>query len=190
MTQSLAVALSGVLLLFLDYAPTNGSSYYVLIEAGEYVGGPECCKYDNPFATASANGIVHGYTANGNTYLIVNGTDVNQVLAQALDTGLDKDSSTDSLDHCGAWLNSVHYDGHVFRGFYHEEWRCDYAKNFYTNKSIAYAESEDGVHFTKPGHPHNVIISAPNTTTGHQTGQGDHGSVVVEDFYYLYYRDW
>jgi hypothetical protein len=34
-----------------------------------------------------------------------------------------------------------------------QEWQCDYAHNFMTNKSIAYCESNDGGHnFTKPNH--------------------------------------
>ena len=134
------------------------------------------------FAT-SHEGVVKGYTANANTSLFVNGTSISDVLSQPLDTGLDK---APALDHCGAGLNTVHYDGTLYR----EEWRFDYARSFYTNASIAYAESEDGLHFVRPGHPHNVIISAPNSTTAHLTGQGNHGSVVVGDYYYLYYRDW
>jgi hypothetical protein len=52
--------------------------------------------------------------------------------------------------------------------------QCDYARNSYTNKSIAYAESTDGgLNFTKAGHPQNQIILPPegNTTTVHQTGE-------------------
>lgn len=56
-------------------------------------------------------------------------------------------SATDpaALDHCGCWLQAVadlpaDKPG-VVRGFNHEEFKCDYAHNSYTNKSIAYAES-------------------------------------------------
>ena len=180
---------SSVILWFLVIIPAS-SSYYVLVGAGEFVGGPERLKFDSPFAATSHEGVVKGYTANANTYLFVNGTSISDVLSQPIDTGLGKAPDPRALDHCGAWLNTVHYDGTLYRGFYHEEWRCDYARSFYTNASIAYAESEDGLHFVRPGHPHNVIISAPNSTTAHLTGQGNHGSVVVGDYYYLYYRDW
>jgi len=67
-------------------------------------------------------------------------------------------------------------------GYAHQEWQCDYAHNFQTNKSIGYAVSTDGgATFTKPGHPHNAIITSPNTTTAHQTGEGDHGVVAMPD---------
>lgn len=82
--------------------------------------------------------------------------------------------------------------GGTLRGFYHEEWRCDYARNGFTNKSIAVAESDDGVTWRKPGYPHNQIILPPpgNTTAAHQTGEGDHGVARTADYLYLFFREW
>ena len=37
-------------------------------------------------------------------------------------TGLNGSSNPDDLDHCGAWLNAVHWDEdrNIVRGFYHQ----------------------------------------------------------------------
>ena len=125
------------------------------------------------------------------------GRDVNAALNTPVATDLAKDrSKTTNLDFCGAWLNGAVYDESksILHGFYHEEWMCDYARNSFTNKSIAYAMSTNGgLNWTKPGHPDNAIILPPfgNTTIVHQTGEGDHGVVVADDGYmYMLFMEW
>lgn len=157
-------------------------------------GGPNPSSYDSPFLSLRVNGSVRGWTANAKTYLYSDGQDVNAFLPTPAFTGLGPDPSPDALDHCGAWLNAATViSDATLAGFYHEEWRCNYSDNFYTNKSIGYALSLDGGStFTRPGHPDNVIIAAPigNTTTVHQTGEGDHGVVRWSDWLLMFFTDW
>ena len=74
---------------------------------------------------------------------------------------------------CFTWLRV----SGIVRGYYHQEWNCNYSDHSFTNKSVAYAESHDGGRsFQKPDYPSNSIILPPrgNTTSRHQTGEGDH----------------
>ena len=154
------------------------------------VGGPTCCQYDSPFtATLTGDLVIRGYSANQISSLVaaldttnntssptLNGAPNSSVfLASPAEVGLGHGPNATDLDACGSWLNSVHFEPEtgLVRGFYHEEWECDYANHSYTNKSIAYAESTDGGRtFVKFGYPHNQIIlpQVGNTTTAHQTG--------------------
>eukprot|EP00750_Incisomonas_marina_P003878 INCI13421.7.p1 GENE.INCI13421.7~~INCI13421.7.p1 ORF type:complete len:566 (+),score=54.76 INCI13421.7:240-1937(+) len=169
------------------------------------VGGPTCCLYDSPFVTIRVGDVLRGYSANQQSYLIaevhgpdstLNGSPNSSVfLSEPLETGLGRSSNDTDLDFCGSWLNGVLYEPetHITRGFYHEEWKCNYANHSFTNKSIAYAESrDDGLTFAKVGHPHNqIILPAPdNTTATHQTGEGDHGVARINDTYWLYFTEW
>ena len=115
--------------------------------------------------------------------------------------GLNHSASPTAMDHCGCWLQaaaSLPADTPgLVRGYYHEEFNCDYARNGFTNKSIAYAESTDGgLTFAKKGWPHNQIIqpSGANTTAtaarGQQVGEGDHSLVVSGDWLFLFFYEW
>lgn len=173
----------------------------VLVGAPEQMGGPTGSLYDSPFASFRLpNGTVRGFSANQVTMMVMDG--VNSTAGVSLTTpravNLTRSPSPQALDHCGAWLNAVLMDGSdddplLVRGWYHEEWECDYARNSYTNKSVAYAESHDGGStFTKVGWPHNQVILPPagNTTTAHQTGEGDHGVACNGQYCYLWFREW
>ena len=81
--------------------------------------------------------------------------------------------------------------------FYSQEWHCDYANNEYTNKSVAYARSTDGgLTFAPAPAPDganpaaNQLLAGANTSTAHQTGEGDHGVVRVGDFLYMFALNW
>lgn len=169
------------------------------------LGGPITTNFDLPLhAILLPDGSVRGYTGNAVTYLAVNGTSVADVVAGQVPVGLGPSPNITDLDHCGAWLNAAWVDTlnrtcdgsaaspPIVHGFYHEEWQCDYARGFFTNKSIAYAVSCDGgLTFTKPGHPGNAIIEAANFSSSHQCGDGDHGAVQFgADFLYLYFLEW
>ncbi|EDQ87286.1 uncharacterized protein MONBRDRAFT_27516 [Monosiga brevicollis MX1] len=165
----------------------------VVVELPEQISQvPTGVNYDNPFYATNISGTVIGYSANQVCYRITTGATVDAVLPEPVPINLSRGSA---LDTCGSWLNAVMYDPSedVVRGWYHEEWECDYARNSYTNKSIAYAESHDGgYNFSKPNYPDNYIITSPpgNSSTTHQTGEGDHTVVRVGDYYYLYFLDW
>lgn len=127
----------------------------VLVRTGSPTqsGGPIGTDFDSPFTAARLpNGTVVGFSANQKTYLVTRGSSVTDVLPTPVFTGLEGNASNpDRLDHCGAWLNTVIEVDGLLMGFYHEEWRCDYARNSYTNKSVAVAISEDGgMSWTKP----------------------------------------
>eukprot|EP00117_Sycon_ciliatum_P020339 scpid85577/ scgid3015/ len=134
------------------------------------------------------------YSANANSYMVASGNNLTSgMFKDPVFTGLNGSSNPNDLDHCGAWLSAVHWDAAegVMRGFYHQEWKCNYSHSGYTNMSIAYAESHDrGKTFTKPGHPHNAIITAPNSSSTHICGEGGHGMAVRDGYYYIYFRDW
>eukprot|EP00051_Salpingoeca_urceolata_P018305 m.256157 g.256157 ORF g.256157 m.256157 type:complete len:562 (+) comp19169_c0_seq6:1177-2862(+) len=155
--------------------------------------------------------VLRGYTGNSNSFRIIDGPNVTSMLpgpdeigGVGLPVGLNRSATATDLDHCGAWLNAAvsQLPGdppNMVRGFYHEEWECDYAHNAFTNKSIAYAESTDGGKtFVKVGHPHNQVILPPlgNTTAtaaaGQQIGEGDHGVVhdPVSGYLYLFFTEW
>ena len=75
-----------------------------------------------------------------------------------------------------------------------KEWRCDYADALYTNKSVGYAVSEDGgLTFraaTGANPSYGQLIASPNSTTAHQTGEGDHGVVRIGEYLYMLFIDW
>lgn len=176
----------------------------VTVGPPEQLGGPTGSLYDSPFTATAIPGsggpgarLIRGYSANSASRMVVEGPSLRDVLNSSRGIGLaGSPDNRSALDHCGDWLNVAIADpaaggteGARVRGFYHEEAGCDYARAFYTNKSIGFALSTDGGrHFTK----HGVIISPPpgNTTTTHQTGEGDHGVAVVGDALYLYFREW
>jgi hypothetical protein len=147
--------------------------------------------FDQPFLALDIDSNVVSWTANAETYEYGNGSTIDALLPAPVYTGLGPSPNATDLDHCGAWLNAAWFDGALLHGYYHQEWQCDYANNFMTNKSIGYAVSDDGGRsFSKPGHPNNAIITAPNTTLAHQSGEGDHGVMQMGEFLMLYFRDW
>jgi hypothetical protein len=152
--------------------------------------------FDSPYLALPTIGI----TANAETVVFARGASVFDVLAEPLQTGLGPDSSNVSYSHCGKWLNAAIVDAmntSIVHGFFHQEWSCDYAHNLYTNKSIAYARSEDGgLHFA-PWSPSGAvgpaadqIIAGSNFSTSHQCGEGDHGVVRVGEYLYMLFREW
>jgi hypothetical protein len=151
--------------------------------------------FDQPYLTLNVSGsVIRGFTANSKTYVFSSGQNSSAILPTPIYTGLGPGNSTSDLDYCGAWLNAAIVNpsnaSEVF-GFYHEEWACDYANNFFTNKSIAFALSQDGGQtFTKPNYPNNAIILPANWTASHQTGEGDHGVVLVDNYLYLFFTEW
>eukprot|EP00045_Choanoeca_perplexa_P010470 m.105914 g.105914 ORF g.105914 m.105914 type:complete len:468 (+) comp15294_c0_seq14:3-1406(+) len=158
----------------------------------EQVGEPTGVNYDSPYAACNVSGTVRGYSANQESYLVAQGSTANNWLSTPQAINLTRGSA---LDTCGSWLNAVVYDeaADLVRGYYHEEWNCNYSDHSFTNKSVAYAESHDGgLTFSKPNYPSNTIILPPrgNTTRRHQTGEGDHTVVVRGDYMYLYFFEW
>lgn len=173
----------------------------ITVGAPEQIGGPTCCNYDSP-ATAivvnspNSNTLYQQrqYSADQTSYLIYND---GQFLSDPAEIGLTRGSDKSDLDYCGAWLNSAinnlkNDSLNIVYGFYHEEWNCNYSDNSYTNKSIAYSISYNGgLNFTKPNYPDNQIILPSNTTSQHQTGEGDHEIAVINDtVLYLYFTEW
>lgn len=196
-----------LLFLFLYYSAVNCidnciECLVVTVGATQQIGGPTNSDYDSPTTAIIVNDPTsntyqqHQYSANSNSYLIYNNS---AYLSNPVKIGVNKGTDKSDLDYCGAWLNSAinnlkNDSLNIVHGFYHEEWNCDYADNSYTNKSIAYAISTNGgLNFTKPNYPHNQIILPPpgNTTTVHQTGEGDHEVAVINDsILYLYFTEW
>eukprot|EP00035_Acanthoeca_spectabilis_P033455 m.23724 g.23724 ORF g.23724 m.23724 type:complete len:539 (+) comp5990_c0_seq2:83-1699(+) len=195
---------------------TTGAIYTstVLGEA-EVLGGPTGGNFDSPFHVLTArrpdgSSRLIGFNNNGDSYRVLDGTSLSDLVigpasigGLGVPIGLNRSSDPAAMDHCGCWLQaaaSLTSDPPgLVRGFYHEEFHCDYAHNSFTNKSIAYAVSEDGgLTFTKVGWPHNQIILPPegNTTAtsarGQQVGEGDHAVVVPPDspWIYLFFREW
>ena len=204
MIASLAILVSFTFLLFpaVNCIDNCIECLVVTVGAPEQVGGPTNSDYDSPTTAIIVNDPSsktyqqRQYSANSNSYLIYNNS---SFLSNPVEIGVNKGTDKSDLDYCGAWLNSAinnlkNDSSNIVHGFYHEEWNCDYADNSYTNKSIAYAVSTDGgLHFTKPNYPHNQIILPPpgNTTTVHQTGEGDHEIAVINDnTLYLYFTEW
>lgn len=194
-----------------DAAPRSLSS--TVLGEPEILGGPTGGNFDSPFhafALRRPDGTARlvGYNNNGDSYRVLDGNALTDLVPGPVSiggigqpVGLNRSASADALDHCGCWLQAAaslpaDKPGHV-RGWYHEEFKCDYAHNLYTNKSIAYAESHDGgLSFKKQGWPHNQIIQAngANTTAtaarGQQVGEGDHSIVVVGSWLYLFFLEW
>ena len=171
----------------------------VVVGPAVHVGGPNCCDYDSPFASGVSDGRWLGYSANSRSYLVANGSrgfaDNASFLSDPLFVGLEGSHNASRLDQCGEWLNAVIVDPEdaaIVHGYYHEEWQCNYSRHGYTNKSIGYARSTDGGRsFAKLG-VDSSIITPPlgNTTTEHQTGEGDHGVARFGDELLLYFRQW
>lgn len=170
-------------------------------------GGPSSGVFDSPYASAATTAGLVGYTANQRSYAYSRGTlnatmlDDGVVLDPPAFTGLGRAAKHASLpalySQCGKWLNAVWVDpanASIVHGYYHQEWRCDYAHGF-TNKSVGYAVSHDaGATFAADdaasGAAYPQIIAGANFTHRHQTGNGDHGVVQVGPFLYLYFLDW
>jgi hypothetical protein len=172
-----------------------------LVGAPSIIGGPVCCLFDSPYLGLRTSAGAVGITANSETAVFANGDNsIFEFLKVPISTGLTSDSSVNSYSHCGKWLNSAYVDAtnsSIVHGFFHQEWHCDYANNEYTNKSIGYARSEDGgLTFSPYPTPSDSnpgvdqIIAGFNTTTRHQTGEGDHGVVRVGNFLYLLFINW
>eukprot|EP01084_Bolivina_argentea_P138538 243854_1 len=172
----------------------------ITIGPPKQVGGPPNDAYDTSVASIIVNSNANNskyqqrsYNAHSISYLIYNNSEFLQNPAQI---GLNPGPSKNDYDFCGDWLNApinnLNGDAlNIVHGFYHEEWKCDYAHNLYTNKSIAYALSTNGgLSFTKPNYPNNQIISPPNSTTQHTTGEGDHQIAVINSStLYLYFME-
>eukprot|EP00037_Helgoeca_nana_P028615 m.337732 g.337732 ORF g.337732 m.337732 type:complete len:334 (+) comp27796_c0_seq21:46-1047(+) len=142
----------------------------------QILGGPAGGNFDSPFHAFSLRRVdgstrLVGYNSNSDSYRVLDGESLTDWVPGPATIGSIGATDPAALDHCGCWLQAVadlpaDKPG-VVRGFNHEEFKCDYAHNSYTNKSIAYAESTDGGgSFTKVGWPSNQIIQAagPNTT--------------------------
>ena len=132
------------------------------------------------------------YTGHSEVDLFSLGATVDAQLSPPRPTGLAPDASNLSFAHCGRWLNAGlpdPADAAVVHGFVHQEWDCDYAEALYTNKSVAYAVSHDGGQ-TFSADASAQLIASGNTTSAHQTGEGDHGTVVVGDAIYMFFVEW
>lgn len=184
-----------------------------LLGEPEILAGPTGGNFDSPFHAfrlrrPDGTARLVGFNNNGDSYRVLDGDSLKDLVpglpsigSIGQPVGLNRSASIDALDHCGCWLQaaaSLPADKPgLVRGWYHEEFKCDYAHNLYTNKSIAYAESHDGgVSFYKEQWPRNQIIQASgaNTTAtaarGQQVGEGDHSVVVVDSWLYLFFLEW
>jgi hypothetical protein len=191
-----------------------GSFASTVLGEPQILGGPSGGNFDSSFhafnlSRRDGSARLVGYSSNQDVYRVLDGkylTDLvpgpSTIGGLGRPVGLNRSAATaGALDHCGCWLQAAASlpgdpPGRV-RGWYHEEWRCDYAHKGYTNKSVAYAESQDGgVTFEKKGWPHNQIIQASgaNTTAtaarGQQVGEGDHSVAVVGPWIYLFFHEW
>ena len=154
--------------------------------------------FDSPLlalrATTSSGSEAVAFTANSDTYVFSRGGDISRVLPSPLPTGLAADVSNVSYSHCGKWLNAAFVDPantSIVHGYYHQEWRCDYAHNEYTNKSVGYGVSADGgISFTVDTSSNQQLIASSNTSSAHQTGEGDHGVVRLGDYLYMFFINW
>jgi hypothetical protein len=158
------------------------------------MGGPASDLFDQPqLGIRSAAGVL-GYTSNAATALFSLGASIDAQLPTPRPVGLQADASPDSFSHCGKWLNAAHVDAanaSLVHGFFHQEWRCDYAHNLYTNKSIGYALSTDGGLTFAPAQQQ--IIAGRNFSAAaraSQCGEGDHGVVRDGDFLFRAAFDW
>ena len=171
-----------------------------LVGAPSIIGGPVCCLFDSPYLGLRSSVGAVGITANSETVIYSHGSTIFDFLEIPISTNLSADTSVNSYSHCGKWLNSAIVDplnSSIVHGFFHQEWKCDYANNEYTNKSIGYAFSEDGgLTFTPFPSPSNItpgldqIIAGYNTTNKHQTGEGDHSVTRIGNYLYLLFIDW
>lgn len=172
-----------------------------IVGAPSIIGGPACCLFDSPYLGLRTSAGAIGITANSETEVYAIGEKtVFEFLQTPVSTGLTADGNVNSYSHCGKWLNSAFVEPSnksVVHGFFHQEWHCDYANNEYTNKSVGYARSDDGGISFKPFPTPSdnlpgldQIISGYNTSTLHQTGEGDHGVVRIGDFLHLLFINW
>ena len=193
---------------------TSTTIYDTVLGPAEILGGPASANFDSPFHAFTVyrpdnTSRLVGYNANGDSYRIVDGNTLTDLVSGpsvlggiGTSVGLNRSVSVAALDHCGCWLQGVASlpstdKPGLVRGFYHEEWKCNYTNNGFTNKSIAYAESHDGgLTFVKKGWPDNQIIlpSLGNTTQrgsrGQQIGEGDHSVVTVGKWIWLFFTEW
>lgn len=161
-----------------------------LLGITEFVGGPSCCMFDSPFvALQNSQNSTVGFSSNQITWLISDGDSINSTIKIPLQTGLVPDSNESSYAHCGRWLNSAWLDqAGIIHGYIHQEWQCDYANNSYTNKSVGYAQSKDGLKFTVL--TDSQLIAGNNFSLIHQTGEGDHTVVRLGEFLYMFFIEW
>jgi hypothetical protein len=165
------------------------SCVQIRVGAPEYVYGPGPAPMDNPFfSLVDASGMLYGYSANGDTKLIIK-SELNNTIRRpstALEGG-----DRNEFDECGSWLNTAFVEGDIVRGWYHAEGYCDY-ENSQTYKSIAYCESHDGgLTFEKLDYPDNQIITGARPRHGKTTGNGDQSVIKGDDgFYYVFFINW
>lgn len=194
-----------------ENAASSGAS--TLLGEAEILGGPTGGNFDSPFhvftvARPDNSTRLVGYNNNGDSFRVLDGSSLNDLVhgpasigGVGLSVGLNRSNNPEALDHCGCWLQAVASlkadPPGLVRGFYHEEYQCNYSRNGYTNKSIAYAESVDGgLSFAKTGWPNNQIIQptrANGTSTaarGDQIGEGDHSIVTVGSWMWIFFREW
>ncbi len=161
------------------------AQYHIVLGPAEVVRGPDKMT-DNPFHTLVLDGTIRAYL--GNQYSIGYSGQSLESLRQFPFRVLAQGTAFDS---CGAWLNSTWQDGAIIHGWYHAETNCHYPA---TDKSVGYAESMDGGRFfTKPGYPHNQVITAPAWLPGSENDEGDQHVIQIGDYLYMYFlasRDW
>jgi hypothetical protein len=101
-----------------------------------------------------------------------------------------------ALDACGAWITCAERDvtdPKKIRVFYHQETACDYAVGT-SYKSVGYAESLDGITFSKPGHPANAALMIEPVQSCRTDpalpcwdyGWGDFTAAKYDDYFYMY----
>ena len=195
-----------------DDGPISLTSSTLLGEP-EVLGGPTGGNFDSPFHAfrvrrPDGSARLLGFNNNGDSYRVLDGKELTDLVPGPASiggigqpVGLNRSASPAALDHCGCWLQAVADlpadKAGVVRAWYHEEYRCNYTHNGYTNKSVAYAESRDGgLSFEKIGWPHNAIIQASGANTsataarGQQVGEGDHSVVAAGAWLWLFFREW
>ena len=171
--------------------PSSALTITTIVGAPIVFGGPVQNLFDSPYLALKSNRGHVGLTANGETVVFGEGDTIFSTLPVPLQTGLKENTSKLSYSHCGKWLNAAYVDSNnasVVHGFFHQEWQCNYTNGGYTNKSVGYARSEDGGLTFTPWDEQ--IIAGLNTTTVHQTGQGDHGVVRLGSYLYMLFLDW
>lgn len=147
---------------------------------------------DAPFFAYNTGSGIRGYVSNSSTYRL-EGPDMEHLTPNYSSPVIGAGpggSNGGNFDGCGAWLMSVEQDGSIFRGWYHAEKQCDYTNGGQTHKSAAYAQSSDGLTFSKINYPNNQVLTGTASnipTPGKQTGEGDISVVKFGSYYYMYY---
>jgi hypothetical protein len=169
-------------------------SLTTIVGPPEVVGGPASSLFDQPHLSLRSAAGVLGYTSNSASFLYSLGASIDAQLPTPQPVGLQADPSPQSFSHCGKWLNAAHTDAanaSLVHAFFHQEWRCDYAQNLYTNKSIGYALSTDGG-LTFAPLPEQIIAGRNFSAAARasQCGEGDHGVLQLGEYLYLFFLEW